>query len=187
MITKLILFVLSMSPLITMNISAQAPRTSQGPGGEPTVKNTALTERSVRRIWKNCVEAEEANNMLNVLVSEGRGTDKVEAYSRGRAGRERWEDRGEAGRLQVVKEEMLSRIANSDAKVKVLKGSLQVKYKFALKVGKICTDFEKIKSFFENFLFFSPRAKPDILLTNPKDLIITLQWSTSFHSRDLFT
>ena len=62
------------------------------------------------------------NNLLTSQVSEGRGTDKVEAYSRGRAGRERWEDRGEAGRLQVVKEEMLSRIANSDAKVRGLKG-----------------------------------------------------------------
>ena len=72
---------LLMSTSTNMISSAQAPVTSRGPRAESTVKNTALTERSVRRIWKNCVEAEEANNMLKVLVSEGRGTDKVEAYA----------------------------------------------------------------------------------------------------------
>ena len=41
--------------------------------------------------------------MLKVLVSEGMGTGGVEAYSRSRAGRERWVDRGEVGRMQVVK------------------------------------------------------------------------------------
>ena len=41
--------------------------------------------------------------MLKVLVSGGMGTGGVEAYSHSRAGRERWVDRGEVGRMQVVK------------------------------------------------------------------------------------
>ena len=122
MTTSVILFVvLSLSTVMNNSTPSQGSQYSRGSRPGTTAKNAAPTERSIRRIWKNCTEAEEANRMLKILVSEGRGTGGVEAYSRGRAGRERWEDRGEVGRLQVVKEEMLSRIDNSNAKVRGLK------------------------------------------------------------------
>ena len=40
-----------------------------------------------------------------------------------------------------------------------VKGRLQLKYKFALKVDQICIDFDKI--------ILHARAKPDLLGTNP--------------------
>ena len=150
MTTNVIITLLLMSKSTNMISSAQAPVTSRGPRAESTVKNTALTERSIRRIWKNCVEAEEANNMLKILVSEGRGTEKVEVYSRGRAGRERWEDRGEAGRLKVVKEEMLSRIDNSDSKVRGLKSKRKTetnKFKLSMNHNMFRRKMKKILEF----------------------------------------
>ena len=123
MTTSIILIiVLSLSIIMKNGNSSQATQsTRRVPGRGYTAINAAPTERSVRRTWKNCVEAEEANRMLKNLVSEGRATGGVEAYSWGRAGKERWADRGEAGRVQVMKEEMLSRVDNSNAKVRGLK------------------------------------------------------------------
>ena len=40
--------------------------------------------------------------------------------------------------------------------------------------------------FWKHFILHA-RSKPDLLYTNPLDLILTLQWSTSLHSRDLIT
>ena len=122
MTTSVILFlVLSLSTVMKYSTPSQDSQYNREPRSGTTAKNAAPTERSIRRIWKNCTEAEEANRMLKILVSEGRGTGGVEAYSRGRAGRERWENRGEPGRVQVVKEEMSSRIDNSNVKVRDLK------------------------------------------------------------------
>ena len=118
----ILIIVLSLSTNMKNGNSSQATQsTRRVPGCGYTATNAAPTERSVRRTWKNCVEAEEANRMLKILVSEGRATGGVEAYSWGRAGQERWADRGESGRVQVMKEEMLSRIDNSNAKVRSLK------------------------------------------------------------------
>ena len=122
--TTILILIIVLSMSINMNNvhSSNGPRPNkQVPESEATAKQAASTERSVRRVWKNCAEAEEANRMLKILESEGRGTAGVEAYSRGRAGKERWENRGEPGRVQVVREEMSSRIDNSDVKVRDLK------------------------------------------------------------------
>ena len=73
---------------------------------DSTVANTAKTERSVRVAWEKCVDAEEANRMFKKLLAEGVGTDKIECYSRSKAGREKWVNRGEEGRKQVVLDEV---------------------------------------------------------------------------------
>ena len=109
-ITVLLLMSINMKH-VPSSRGSKSPR--QLPKQDTTAKKAAPTERSVRRVWKSCAEAEEANRMLKVLKSEGRGTAGVEAYSRGRAGKERWENRGEPGREQVVIEEMSSRIVMS--------------------------------------------------------------------------
>ena len=49
-----------------------------------TVKNTAMTERSVRKVWESCMLAEEANRMLKKLVAEKVWTNSVEAFSHAR-------------------------------------------------------------------------------------------------------
>jgi hypothetical protein len=92
-----------------------------------TANNAAVTERSVRRLWKKCMEAEEANRMLKKLVAEGVWTNCVEAYSRSKAGRERWVNRGEEGRVQVAGDEMKSRVLDSDHKVRGLKRERKLK------------------------------------------------------------
>jgi hypothetical protein len=68
-----------------------------------------------------------------------------------------------------------------------VKGILQVKYKFPSKVDQMCIDYDKIKSCFVILFIFLPGVRQDIILTNPEDLILTLQWSSSLQSRDLFT
>ena len=83
-----------------------------------TVKNTAKTERSVKKAWEKCTEAEEANRMFKKLLAEGVGTDSIESYSHSKSGREKWVNRGEEGRKQVVLDEVKSRILDSDSKVK---------------------------------------------------------------------
>ena len=69
---------------------------------EYTVKDAAQTERSVKRTWEKCTEAEEVNRLFKKLLAEGVGTDSIEKYSRSKAGREKWVNRGEEGRKQVV-------------------------------------------------------------------------------------
>ena len=78
----ILLLVLSLSTVMKYSTPSQGPQYIRGPRSGITAQNAAPTERSVRRIWKNCTEAEEANKMLKILVSEGRGTGGVEAYSR---------------------------------------------------------------------------------------------------------
>ena len=51
--------------------------------------------------------------MLKFAVAVGVWTNAVEAYSHGNAGRGRWENRGEEGRQQVAKEEMLEQSLQS--------------------------------------------------------------------------
>ena len=92
-----------------------------------TANNAAVTERSVRRLWEKCMEAEEANRMLKKVVEEGVWTNCVEAYSRSKAGRERWVNRGEEGRVQVARDEMKSRVLDSDYKVRGLKRDRKLK------------------------------------------------------------
>ena len=88
---------------------------------EVTAEDAASTERSMRRAWIKCTEAEESNRMLKRLVSARVGTNAIESYSYCGAGRERWRNRGEEGRKQVVVEELQSRVLDSDFKVGKLK------------------------------------------------------------------
>ena len=80
----------------------------------------AKTERMLRNIWEKCTKAEETNRMLSNLVGEGVWTNCVEDYSWTKAGRERWESRGEVGRRKVLTEEMENRVADSRVKVRNL-------------------------------------------------------------------
>ena len=61
------------------------------------------------------------NRMLKRLVSARVVTNAIESYSYCGAGRERWRNRGEGGRKQVVVEELQSRVLDSDFKVGKLK------------------------------------------------------------------
>ena len=89
---------------------------------DPTVRKvTATTESSLRKAWVKCIEAEEVNRMFHKLLAEGVGTDKIECASRNKEGREKWRNRGEEGRKQVVQEEVRTRIMDSTCKVRVLK------------------------------------------------------------------
>ena len=54
------------------------------------------------QVWIKCTEAEESNRMLKRLISARVGTNTIEFYSYCGAGRERWSNRGEEGRKQVV-------------------------------------------------------------------------------------
>ena len=86
-----------------------------------TAENAASTERSMWKVWGKCTEAEEVNRMLKRLVQARVGLSSVEAYSHGVAGRAKWANRGEVGRIQVVIEEMQSRVDDSNVKVTKLK------------------------------------------------------------------
>ena len=70
---------------------------------------------------------EEIDSMLNKVVSEGVWTNEVEAHSWSTDGRGKWENRGEEGRREVVRDEMISRVKDSKAKVIGLKISRQFK------------------------------------------------------------
>ena len=91
---------------------------------DPTVRKvTAMTESSLRKAWVKCIEAEEVNRMFQKLLAEGVGTDKIECASRNKEGREKWRNRGEEGRKQVVQDEVRTRtrIMDSACKVRDLK------------------------------------------------------------------
>ena len=89
---------------------------------DPTVRKvTAMTESSLRKAWVKCIEAEEVNRMFQKLLAEGVGTDKIECASRNKEGREKWRNRGEEGRKQVVQDEVRTRIMDSTCKVRDLK------------------------------------------------------------------
>ena len=62
---------------------------------EETASNSAAkTERSLRRVWIKCTEAEETNRKLKKLKLAKVGTNAIEAYSRSKAGRDKWVNRG---------------------------------------------------------------------------------------------
>ena len=83
----------------------------------PTVfNNTAKTESSMMKAWEKCIEAEEVNLMFKKLLAEGVGTDQIECESRSKAGRAKWQNRGEEGRRQVVCDEVRTRISDSACK-----------------------------------------------------------------------
>ena len=95
---------------------------------EETASNSAAkTERSLRRVWIKCTEAEETNRKLKKLIAAKVGTNAIEAYSRSRAGRDKWANRGEEGRKQVVLDELESITLDSDCKVKNLKNERKSK------------------------------------------------------------
>ena len=102
---------------------------------EVTAEDAASTERSMRRVWIKCTEAEETNRMLKRLVEARVGTNAVEAYSYCNAGREKWLNRGEEGRKQVVVDELNSRVLDSNCKVgKLKKERKKLSNKFKAKV-----------------------------------------------------
>ena len=69
----------------------------------PTVlSSTAMTDSSLKKAWVKCVKAEEANRYFKKLLAEGVGTNQIECASRSKAGRVKWENRGEEGRKQVI-------------------------------------------------------------------------------------
>ena len=86
-----------------------------------------MAERTVRKVWDKCMKAEEANRMLKRLVREGVWTNGVEAFSHTKAGKEKWANREEPGRREVCVEEVSSRVADSDFKVRNLKNERKVK------------------------------------------------------------
>ena len=88
---------------------------------ETANSSAAKTERSLRRVWIKCTEAEETNRKLKKLIVAKVGTNAIEAHSRSRAGRDKWVNRGEEGRKQVVMDELESILADSNCKVKKLK------------------------------------------------------------------
>ena len=59
--------------------------------------------------------------MLKRLVTAGVGLSSVEAFSWSVAGKAKWVNRGEVGRVQVVCEEMNSRVEDSNFKVSKFK------------------------------------------------------------------
>ena len=85
----------------------------------PTVRKlTAMTESSLRKAWVKCIEAEEVNRMFNKLLV---GTDQLECASHSKVGREKWRNRGEEGRKQVVYDELKTRILDSTFNVRHFK------------------------------------------------------------------
>jgi hypothetical protein len=89
---------------------------------EETASNSAAkTERSLRRVWVKCTEAEETNRKLKKLKLARVGTNAIEAYSHSKARRDKWVNRGEEGRKQVVVDELESIVLDSDCKVKNIK------------------------------------------------------------------
>ena len=86
-----------------------------------TASNAAKTERLMRKAWGKCTEIEETNRMLKRLVTARVGLSSVEAFSWGVAGKAKWVNRGEVGRVQVVHEEMTSRVDDSNFKVSKFK------------------------------------------------------------------
>ena len=91
-----------------------------------TAEDAAKTERSVRRVWIKCTEAEETNRMLKRLVVTKVGTNAIEAYSHSKVGWDKWVNRGEEGRKQVVLDQLQSRVLYSNCKVKKFKSERKV-------------------------------------------------------------
>ena len=61
-----------------------------------------MTERVLRRLARKCTEAEEAGNMLKLLLRKGVGVAGVEAFSISKLGKQQARVPGERGRIQVV-------------------------------------------------------------------------------------
>ena len=95
---------------------------SYHPHNVPTVSaNTAPTESSLKKAWVKCMQAEEANNYFKKLLAEGVGTNQIEYSSKSKAGRAKWENRGEEGRKQIVSNEVKTLVLDSACKIRKLK------------------------------------------------------------------
>ena len=101
-----------MSPKVVINQHQFVPTVSS---------NTALTDSSLEKAWMKCVQAEEANSYFKKLLAEGVGTNQIEYASRSKAGRAKWENRGEEGRRKVVSSDIEALIVDSACKVRKLK------------------------------------------------------------------
>ena len=88
---------------------------------DTVIKSTAQTERSIRRLWIKCTEAEETNRKIKKLILAKVGTATIEEMSRSKTGRAKWVNRGEGGRKQVVLNELETILDESNCKVKSIK------------------------------------------------------------------
>ena len=87
-----------------------------------TANNSAAQiERSVRRVWIKCTEAEKTNRKDQEADCGQGGTSVIEVQGRSKAGKAKWVNRGEEGRKQAVMDELESTLADGNCKVKKLK------------------------------------------------------------------